>query len=572
VIAQLLETLNVWRNPVFQRYRRSRLRMRKAIFWYLVTAIVALFSTSIDYIVSTNFGQPSMQAARDLWIEILVIQGLILMLKGTGGVAAGLIQDKIDQTIDYQRLTPMTPIRSLIGYLFGLPVLEYVMFAITLPILAFIVIVGQIPITAVVSVYFAFFVCVFLYHITGIAVGLVMQKWIWGYWLSIAMVFLINVVLPAFVSQLGLKFLQYLSVWPVIGQEVLPLVMSEAQLNFAQFNNPFLSSFDDVPFFNYSLSAFWFTVLLQSLLIGTFVTMALRRWSSTSRHALSKPFALGFLAGFIVLFMGNLWPAITGQYLPFALFGERDINRVAEVVAVGLPLVYCLAVWLLCIILYAHVIPTHHSVVRGIRRAFKLGHPRADTWDDDSGNLLPLACFVGLAMAGYWILSNQMVGAGFFDALPQPQLTRWLPIALVLTLTYTGLLIQVVQHKPTVLVVLLMWALPILVAIVLGAAMQAVTPLHTVIASISPIATVLLSGLVVLDGAVPVDASSEFDAAYAGIYTGLLFLLAQIAFLAYRWRELSRGFYATCRAQVPPAGRPESLRADDPVEPSLRRA
>src|SRR5690606_36473421 len=136
----------------------------------------------------------------------------------------GLIQDKIDQTLDYQRLTPLSPLRNLVGYLFGLPALEYAMFALTLPHLASVAVVGQIPALTLLSVYCSFFVCVVLYHMTGIAAGMVMHRWIFGYMLSILLVLFVNVILPSLVSQLGLKFFQYLSVWPVIGQKVLPVV------------------------------------------------------------------------------------------------------------------------------------------------------------------------------------------------------------------------------------------------------------------------------------------------------------------------------------------------------------
>jgi len=223
---KLFDTCAFWRNPIFKRYVRSRLRLKRAIFWYLLAIIVPTFVVSLSYLVMVNStGVTPEAAARRLWISLLSIQGLILMVKGTGTVSAGVIQDKIDQTLDYQRLSPLSPAKSLIGYLFGLPVLELVMFCLTLPHVAFIVVVGNIPLTALFSVYAAFAVCVVLYHMTAIAVGLVMNRWVLGYLLSIFAVIMINVVLPITVPQLGLKFVQFLSIWPVIGQKVLPITM-----------------------------------------------------------------------------------------------------------------------------------------------------------------------------------------------------------------------------------------------------------------------------------------------------------------------------------------------------------
>ncbi len=365
------ETLAIWRNPIFMRYARSRLRIRNAIVWYLVAVIITSFSVTMSYIVMVNSGIEADMAARRQWIPLLVFQGLILMVKGTGAVSSSLIQDKIDQTLDYQRLTPLTPTQCLLGYLFGLPVLELVMFALTLPHLVFIVVVGNIPLFEVVSVYFSFFVCVILYHMTAIAVGIVMNRWVLGYLLSIFMVVLINMVLPLFISQLGLKFIQFLSVWPVISQKVLPLVVTPEALN-AAMRNPYFSMAGEVPIYNLMVTPFQFTLLLQGALIVTFFMMAYRRWESASKHSLSKPYSMCFLAGFIALVIGNVWPAITGQFLPFQVFGQNDLDQLTEVIAVAFPAIFSFASWALAGVLLAIVVPGHHAYVRGLRRAAKL--------------------------------------------------------------------------------------------------------------------------------------------------------------------------------------------------------
>lgn len=552
-MTKLLELVNLWNNPVLRRFLRSRLRFRKAIFWYLLTLIITTFVVALTYIISTNSGASGRAAARALWIPLLIIQGLILMIKGTGSAAAGLIQDKLDQTLDYQRLTPMTPIRNLLGYLFGLPILEYAMVGLTLPHLAFIVMVGQIPLGALSSVYLAFFTCVILYHMTGIAIGMIMQRWIWGYLLSIFMVVFLNVILPTFISQLGLKFLQYLSVWPVIGQKVVPVVLPPGALAAIQSRNVFLSMADSVPFYDWTLTPFVFTLSLQGTLIVTFASMALRRWKFSGKHSLSKPYALAFLCGFITLLMGNVWPIITGRYMPFALFGETNIEALREPVAIGLPLVYCLVVWILCLVLFAIVIPSHHAYVRGIRRALKLGQVGAAPWDDDSASLPFMSFFTIAALIGFWTLSREIAASGFLDFLAASGLGAWrLPLAFGLVLVYTTLLLQVMELKPTALVILLLWFLPILAAIVLGAAMQMAGIPQAVVASVSPLALVLMAGMIPIGavGGGAVGGASEFAALQAGVYTGLAFVSIQIVWLRLRWRKLKDAYYAACRSQA----------------------
>lgn len=538
--------LPIWHNPVFRRFCRSQLRLRKSIFWYLLTLIVTTFVVAITYIVQTHSGRSPGDAARSLWIPILIIQGVVLMVKGTGDVSAGLIQDKIDETLDYQRLTPMSPLRKLWGYLFGLPVQEYVLFALTLPHLAFVIVVGDVPLTAVVSVYAVFFSCVVLYSLIGIAAGLVMRRWIWGYLLSIALVLFVNAALPAFISQFGLSFFRYLSIWPVVGQKLLPVVVSPQALERLVESVPYFAQATTVPFFDWSLSAFAFTLLLQGALIVTFLVVAVRRMQSASRHLLSKPYALALLAAFIVVFIGNLWPAISGRSLPFALFGNVDYEDVKDAIGIALPLIYASAVWTLCILLFAIVLPSHQEYMRGIRRALRPGAAPTRAWHDDAGGVTFASLFVAIALVGFWFLFHALTLSGARDA--QSGMTAWhLPVAFGLVLIETLLLLQVVGVRRSVLVVLLLWLLPLLVAIVWIAAAQEATAWQTTLAALSPVALIVMTGTVPFQIYDPSHASGELAALLTGVYAGLAVTATRIGLLWWRWKRLQADTLAHCR-------------------------
>lgn len=543
-MSALLDLFRLWDNPVFLRFRRSQLRFKASIAWLLLTLIITSFVISVGYVVQTNFGDRNgidmaETTARGLWIPLLIIQGLIMLLKGTAKTASGLIQDKLDQTLDYQRLTPVPPLRNLIGYLFGLPLLEYVMFALTLPHLAFIVIKGNIPLVDVVQVYLAFLVCTLFYHSTAIAIGMVMKRWILGYLFSIFSVAFLNLILAPLGSQLGLKFLQYLSVFPAIGQIVIPL--QQNQFSPPAGGNPFISFADAVPFFDWTLSPFLFTLLLQFSLIATFATMAVRRWQKADKHSLSKAYALGMLAVLIVLIIGNIWPIITRQYLPYQIMGMISLDQLADTIAVALPLIYSFAVWLLCVFLFTNTIPSHDDYLRGVRRARKLNRRAARPWDDDSAQLGFMSLFVVLALIGYWIIDHEIGAAGYKDFLFASDYSALrVPLVLGLALACTALLIQACGDRGAVLVFLLVWLVPVLIAIVSGAAMEEFTAFQSIVASLSPIATLLMAGLLPLATAVQSAPEAEVAAVLTGYRSGTLMLVVQILLLAGLWQRKRR--------------------------------
>jgi hypothetical protein len=375
---------------------------------------------------------------------------------------------------------------------------------------------------------------------TAIAVGMVMKRWIFGYLLSIFAVGFLNLILAPLGSQIGFKFLQYLSVFPVIGDKVQPLVDAPGVAP-----GPGDPNFDfaaPVPFFHWMLPPFLFTLLLQGCLIVTFATMAIRRWQKADRHSLSKTYSLGILGVFILLVVGNLWPVITGQFLPFSIFGSSDLAQMGDAIAIALPLIYSLAVLLLCSFLFFNTVPTHHDYVRGMRRARKLGRQAARPWDDDSANIAFMSVFVLIALAGFGILYFVMQSAGFMRFLEGTGHVPWrLPLVLGLVLLYLLLLLQALEQRGAVLSFLLVWLLPILVATVSAAATEDLSRFQTVVASLSPLATLLIAGLLPIPEAIaPVTESDEIAKVLTGLHTGLMFLAMQIALLGWRWHQLRR--------------------------------
>jgi hypothetical protein len=305
-------------------------------------------------------------------------------------------------------------------------------------------------------------------------------------------------------------------------------------LDFFSFANP-------VPFFEWTLSPFVFTLLLQTGLIVTMATMAIRRWQKEDKHSLSKVYALGVLAAFLLLLIGNIWPVITRDFLPFPILGETDLDSLAVPISIVLPLMYTVLILVLCVFLFANTVPTHNAYVRGVRRAKKLNRRAAWPWEDDAANIPFMCLFVLLALTGFWVVYHQMSSANYLDFLEGTRYGAWrLPLAFALVLFNAFLLLQVLERRGTVLTCLLLWLLPVLIGVVSAAAMEQLTSLHTVLASLSPLATMLMAGVLPIEATIPFNPPDEFNALYTGSTVGLIFVAVQSGLLVLRWRQLRR--------------------------------
>ena len=138
---------------------------------------------------------------------------------GTGSVAGGISREAADGMVDYQRLTPMTPLSKIVGYLFGLPVREYVLFATTVPFTVFCIFVGNIPLEVVAEVYGMLFTSAILYHLTGCVAGTVVKRRHFAGRVAQIMVIFLYFVLPGLLGPLGFVLFEYLTMRPILVEQ-----------------------------------------------------------------------------------------------------------------------------------------------------------------------------------------------------------------------------------------------------------------------------------------------------------------------------------------------------------------
>ena len=128
--SQPLASWKIWRNPIFRRYCQSRLRLRGLGVALLIALLIAGFIFFMSRTIGMHRAHLSVaDAERGAVIPLLVFQMLILFVLGTAQVSGGMTAETDEGVIDYQRLIPMSPLSKVFGYLFGLPVREYLMFA-----------------------------------------------------------------------------------------------------------------------------------------------------------------------------------------------------------------------------------------------------------------------------------------------------------------------------------------------------------------------------------------------------------------------------------------------------------
>lgn len=314
-------------------------------------------------------------AARGAIIPLLVLQGLILFVLGTAQVSGGMVAERDEGVIDYQRLIPMTPLAKVLGYLFGLPIREYVMFLSTVPFTAWSLWRGDVAWNVWAPLYLAFFSSTLLYHLTGLLTGTVVRNRRYAFLVSIGLVFCLYTVIPQ-MAKFGLVFFKYLTITPVFEESlpgILPASVGSAMKGIQQL-------IPTVKFFNLDFSETVFTIFSQGGLILTFVIMLCRKWRRNESHLLGKIWATGFFVWIQILLLGNALPLIEpGSIFPSRAFfrmlkGAMRQAAVSPTEAVVMCGIYGLVTLVLLFVLASIITPSADHQLRGWRRARKHGN------------------------------------------------------------------------------------------------------------------------------------------------------------------------------------------------------
>jgi hypothetical protein len=539
----------VWANPIIRRYIRARLRPTMLGTWLLVTVLVAGFLFFIFRVTSMARGNMLViDAERMPFSSLLVVQAVILFFLGTGQVAGGITAEADEGVLDYQRLTPMTPLAKVVGFWLGLPIREWLMFAATLPFSFWCIWRGQIPFGAWASIYTVLITSALVYHLTGLTVGIVVKNRRWAFLSSMAIILLLYTVMPQ-ISRFGLIFFNYLSIWPVV-EEWMPQFLPRQVGRLAAVANQLWPS---VKFFGLDLPQLAFTLFCQGGVALTLMTMVWRRWRRNESHLLSKSWALGLMLWIQLLLIGNSLPLIeSGKIFPSREFvNQFNLDRdwrpdIREGISImGVYAFFSLAVVLM---LTQIITPSEDRQLRGLRRARKLAQPRLPL-NDDAASAFPAMFLMTFAGSlGTWWFGQRLLSSDWFLGHEWPAFA--FPVILLSMMNATvsfHALKEALGPRSVFLSAIVFAALPIMVGAVVGSASDSLLPLTTWLTLLSPIAAPAVAPALICADSVPLPAEIERALPRAFWFWQFIMLCVNIwllSLLRKTWRKRSAAVLA----------------------------
>jgi hypothetical protein len=424
-------------NPILVKHLRSRLRKEPLIVSIVVVMVLGICIVWASYQVT---GVP-----KGGMIGLLfTLQTIILVVMGAAQIASSISGARASGILDFHRVSPLTPTELTLGFFFGAPIREYVLFACTLPFSAVFLAAGSLSMRGFIQLMIVLFTTAWILHGLSLLSGLISK-----------------VKVNSAVGGTGVFLVVFFLGGPLIAGGI--------------FSTRLVEQADRLTFFGISLP--WLSVvLLYEIAVLFFVYLATRRLMQSDRiHPLSKPQAIAALATLAMLALGGIW-------------GLDDF----DLVSIGF--LYVLVV--ISILLVMMVTPNRSEYLKGLRRARKQGRTHSPAWDDLALNRLFLVVACAIVLAAGTLAWN---GAGDPKFGTRDQLSRSFPLAIataVLTIAYFGLALQFfllwIRMRAIIffgLFLFLIWIVPLLGGVIVAMVAMAAPnpgPENQVVLSLSP--------------------------------------------------------------------------------------
>jgi hypothetical protein len=369
-------------NPIFVKHRRSRLRAQPLASAAVIVLVLCL---------CIAWGGYQLEAFQNggAFGTYLALQTVILCIMGAAQIGTSVAAARASGILDFHRVSPLTPTELTLGFFFGAPVREYLLFACTLPFSLLCLALGMPDFRGFLQLMILLIVSAWVLHGFSLLNALILKK-------QAGSRGVVGVVI----------FLAILSggILPGIARAA-SVVDRDPRISFYGISLPWLAG-----------------LLLYMIPVLFFLYLASRRKMDSERlHPFSKPQALGAMAAVGVLVLGAIWDL-------------TDVDFLAVAVLYVLVLVGTM--------LSTTVTPTQAEYYKGLWRAHKQGKTRLSLWDDLATNrtFLAAACAIVLitATAGWYQLRGSGVGMN-------ASISRAYPLAIangVLVVAYFGLALQ----------------------------------------------------------------------------------------------------------------------------------
>ncbi len=431
---------NLPANPVFQRYAASLLRPVRLTFYMVVCQLITGFIWAVAVLVylqllntnklrfdvstlefKTFFDSNKHLAFLSGWFAVLVVQGLLVILKGTFSVATGVAREANEGMMEGMDLTPLSPSHKAMGQLLGLPLFENLLAVSLIPWAILSAVFGGLSLVMMGKVYLVFATSALFHHSIGLVAGTIIRQKILAGTLSQISVLMLHLVLPlcggmgiGIISHLGMKS----AIFAIIAQET-PSFDSPLK----KLGSSVTSS--SVEFFGWEFGVAGYHWLITASSLAILLWILLRRWHDRESLLLGKIGTTLAAAWILIFTCGELIPRLThpvnprqtselaGVKLTVSFLGSGDSPN-----ATAMPHVFGMVIGLLNLMFISLLIP---SLSRRLTA-------RKEPWWGDGREALPWVFGISLMSISAWLL---VIHAREFDvsSLPPFEATTYLYLA-----------------------------------------------------------------------------------------------------------------------------------------------
>lgn len=406
-------------NPILVKHIRTRLRPQALFTWLAIVALIGLLVAYAGF--ELDIFKTGGAAG---WL--IAIQVVLLGVIGSSQVNASVNGARASGILDFHRVTPMTPTELTLGFFFGAPIREYVLFAAVLPFLVLCMAMG-VP-------SFRGFLQLMIFMITS--------SWV------IHSMMLLNGLVSKAKNPTGgavgvVVFVIFFFAWIFAG---------------SQFSVNAVENDHRLGFFGMSLPWLPVALLYQLPVLFFMLLAATRKMESQRLHPLSKPQTLAAMLTFALLTVGGVW--------------QKDGYEVYQTAAL-----YSLAIP--AILLVMMTTPSQAEYTKGLYRAQKQGKTRLPWWDDLSVSAISLVLLCGIVLAAGTVVGT--IARGEPDRFIRERDATAFGLALacaVLTVAYFGTALQYFQLRFArrgttffALFLFIAWILPVLAGAIQSFAM-----------------------------------------------------------------------------------------------------